>query len=159
MFNKGLQSSNTLNVGADFQPDLHQHFYVNFSHQNPLSRNLSPAAKLKPTIYKQRKPVIPQNAPIKAVHVDAPDGIVLSGNVPDSVVIKTQQRLINDAKQYTNGDRNSARRRESVQDSQLRSNDTTTVRESPIQPDSSTRRPSSALKFRSMVMSSRAGGQ
>ena len=107
---------------------------------------------------RQRKPVIPHNGPIKAVHLTEPDGIVLTGNVPDSVITKTQQKLLLEAKQHRE-ETHSATKRQSLVGGQLRTNEVVTTVESPIKPGSSTKRPSSAYKFRSMVISNRAGSE
>lgn len=101
---------------------------------------------------KIRKPIIPKNSPLKAVHLTAPDGIVLTGNVPESVVIKAQQKLRD--QQQTDED---AERGECSGSPECK------IQCHHRQPtvslprlSASSARTSSARKFRSMVMSSRS---
>lgn len=127
--------------------------YFDFRHQKPLSKGLT---NLKPTSAKKRTSVLPTNGPLKAIHTTAPDGIVLAGNVPDSVIAKAQQKL---ADHELNIDNSSA---------YILKVDTSDVLDSratspsshhatiPVRPHGSANRPSSARRFRSMVMSNRS---
>jgi len=99
-----------------------------FRNQRSLQKGV---ACLKPASAKKRISVIPMNKPLKAVHLSAPDGIVLSGNVPESVVAKTQQTL-----------------HEQLSDDSAHYSQTL--------PSSHMSRPSSARRFRSMIMDARS---
>lgn len=140
-------------------------FYLLYRHQKPLVSH----ATMKPASVKTVRSVIPQG-PMKAVHTTAPDGIVLSGNVPESVVIKAQQRLLNEAASYKNQETSTSNKPKIVRVGTLSAGQLPKVLKDACQgaydgqnsrPVSSTspNRPSSALRFRSMVMSSRAVGE
>ncbi|XP_067928818.1 coiled-coil domain-containing protein 24-like isoform X2 [Watersipora subatra] len=98
-----------------------------FAHQKALHGGNS----LKPSSGKTRSPILPSSGPLKAVHSGPPDGIVLAGNVPESVVVKTQQKL-----------------HEKYIDTDIETENT--------KPTSASARPSSAMRFRSMVQNARS---
>lgn len=115
-------------------------------HQRPLSKGIS---NMKPVTAKKRVAVIPTNGPLKAVHTTAPDGIVLSGNVPDSVIMKAQQKL---ADHELNVDNNNAY----ILQVEACSGTGAASGDSNITVPTTGSRPSSARRFRSMVMSARS---
>lgn len=105
--------------------------------------------------------MVPCGAPLKAVHTTAPDGIVLQGNVPESVIHKTQLKLhevtpdtarpSGSAKQQTRLVKLGSIKTNPVADSSLPANHRETVCST-----SAVRRSASAMKFRSMVLNTRS---
>lgn len=121
---------------------------------------------LKSSIERTRTAVVPRTGPVKAVHTSAPDGIVLTGNVPESVVTKAQQRLLDEAKEYKKKCAGASQKLVKIgtlsanqladtvtKTADQRDNGTVVLRSA-----GSTGRPSSAHRFRSMVMNLRTMG-
>lgn len=98
-----------------------------------------------------RTPIVPSNVPLKAVHLSAPDGIVLAGNVPDSVIAKAQQKL---STHHTNGEfKPFLIHMENGSNTVVSTANQQTVPVEVVKPT----RPASVSKFRSMIMHARSG--
>jgi len=121
-----------------------------FMHQKPLCKGIT---HLKPVSANKRVAVVPTNGPLKAIHTTAPDGIVLSGNVPDSVIIKAQQKL---ADNPLNVDSNNAFIVQVDTYSSMSGDTSLHDTHIPVSSTGSTSRPSTARRFRSMVMGTRS---